>query len=222
MISAVITCAGNHARFGKNKLLVELGGKPVFIRTLEQFEKSKKIDEIIVAVRKSDEDIFAGLIKKEGLKVKLVEGGAERYISAYNGVRIVKGKYVLIHDGARPLVPVWLIDKIAEEMGKYEAVMAAVETDTCIKYVDDFVVKKCLARAKTWLGQTPQGFKKETILKAYENVITNGDNSGLDDCEIVSKMGVKVRVVQGDKANIKITTPLDLKIAEKLMETIWK
>lgn len=222
MISAIITCAGNHSRFGSNKLLANLGGKPVFIRTLEQFDKVKKIDEIIVPVRKSDRKIYQKLIKKERLKAKLVEGGEQRYVSAYNGLKLSKGEFIIIHDGARPLVPVWLINKIVKEVKKYQAVMAAVEVHTCVKYVEGLWVKKCLPRAKTWLGQTPQAFKKEIILQAYEKAIKEKEFNGMDDCELVSNLGIKVKIVPGDWQNIKITVPFDFLIARQLLRRIRK
>ena len=218
MISAIITCAGNHSRFGKNKLLAVLEGKPVFVRALEPFQQSKKVDEIIVPIRKNDRKIYEKLIRKHGLKAKLVIGGDQRYTSAYNGVKASKGEFILVHDGARPLVPVWLIDKIVREVKKHQAVMAAVEPHTCVKFVNDFFVKECLSRSNTWLGQTPQAFKREIILEAYEKAIKDKEFNGMDDCELVSKLGTKVKIVPGDRANIKITTPSDLIIAEHFLK----
>jgi 2-C-methyl-D-erythritol 4-phosphate cytidylyltransferase len=213
MISAIITCAGNHSRFGTNKLLELLDGKPIFIRTLEQFQKSKKIDEIVVPARKEKISLFKNLIKKTGIKVKLVEGGNERYVSAYNGVKASGGQFILVHDGARPLVSLRLIDKIIEEVKKHDAVMMAVEPHTCIKQSSGFYVKQCLSRSETWLGQTPQAFKREIILKAYEKAIKDKEFNGMDDCELVSRLGIKVKIVPGDQMNIKVTIPSDLVIA---------
>lgn len=222
MTSAIITCAGNHSRFGRNKLLDTLGGKPVFIRTLEQFSQAKKIDEVIVSIRKNDQKIYEKFLKNERLKVKLVEGGEERYLSAYNGIRASKGELILIHDGARPLVPVWLIDKITHEVKKYPAVMAAVEPHTCIKRAKGFYVTECLSRSETWLGQTPQAFKREIILRAYEKAIRDKEFNGMDDCELVARLGIKVKIVPGDSMNIKITVPADLIIARQFFRMMEK
>ncbi len=222
MISAIITCAGNHSRFGKNKLLADLGGKPVFIRTLEQFSQAKSIDEIIVVIRQSDYKTYKKAIQKERIKAKLINGGLQRYVSAFNGIRACQGKYILVHDGARPLTPVKLINKIAREVKKNKAVMAAIETHTCIKQVKNNCVEKCLPRETTWLGQTPQAFKREIILAAYQKAIDNKELNGMDDCELVSSLGIRVKIVAGDIMNLKITVPSDLIIARHFFKKLKK
>lgn len=220
MISVIITCAGNHTRFGKNKLLLDLEGKPVFIRTIECFKKSKKVDEIIVAVRKNDQKVYQKHLRRFNLRVRLVEGGAKRYISAYNGLKISQGDYILVHDGARPLVTSQLIDQLADEVVKNEAVMLALGASTCIKYVEKDYVKKCLDRENTWLGQTPQAFKRRIILNAYKKAIDNEKFRGMDDCELVNKLGTEVKVIPGNKTNIKITNPSDLIIARHFFKML--
>lgn len=216
MISAIITAAGNGTRFGKEKLFSLINKEPVFIKTIRQFMKVKEVGEIILVVRKDTRKKFEKALKKFGLKVKLVEGGAERVDSAYQGVKVAQGEFVLIHDGARPLVSANLIKKVAAAVEKYGAVMAAIETTTCVKVINHqtMEVEQCLERKKSWLGQTPQGFKKEIILKAYEKA-TKGEIEGMDDCELVRKTGVKVKVVAGEWTNKKITLPTDLEIIRK-------
>lgn len=223
MISVVLTCAGNGTRFGKNKILSQINGKTVLEMTVSQFQKSKKIDEIIVVAKKHDFKIYRDILKKRGLKARLVEGGKERIISAYNGVKAAKGEIVIIHDGVRPLTPVWLIDKVAETSKKYRAVIPAVTPTTTIKYArEDLLIKKSLSRVETWLSQTPQGFRRELILRAYKKAIEERCFTPTDDSELVTKLGEEVRIVQGDYCNIKITFPLDLAIAERLIEFIEK
>lgn len=213
MISAIITCAGNSTRFGKEKLFKLINGEPVFIRTVKQFIQIKEIGEVIVVVRKDTRRKFEMWLKKFKLNPKIVEGGEERYISAYKGVKASQGSYVLIHDGARPLVSTKLIRQVIQAMKKHRAVMTALETTTCVKLIDPIKmeVEQCLERQKSWLGQTPHGFKKEIILEAYERAI-KGEISGMDDCELVRKTGVKVKVVSGEWINKKITLPSDLEI----------
>lgn len=223
MISAIITCAGNGTRFGKNKILSRINGKTVLEMTVGQFQKSKKIDEIIVVAKRHDFKIYGDILKKKGLRAKLIKGGEERIISAYNGVKTSRGEIVIIHDGVRPLTPVWLIDKVAEGSKKYQAVVPAVTPTTTIKYArKDLLIKKSLSRAETWLSQTPQGFKRELILRAYKKAIEERCFIPTDDSELVTKLGEKVKIVQGDHCNIKITFPLDLIIAEKLIEFVQK
>ncbi|OGD53994.1 hypothetical protein A3J78_01335, partial [Candidatus Beckwithbacteria bacterium RBG_13_35_6] len=219
MISAIITCAGNGSRFGSDKILSEISGEPVLVRTIRQFALSKKIDEIIVAARTEYICYYQEVLSRFGLKVKFVEGGKERLVSAFNGVKSANGDFIVIHDGVRPLTPVWLIDNVVEEARKHQAAMAAVMSTTCIKYVEGSFIKKCLARKKTWLGQTPQAFKKDLILSCYKKALENNDFSAKDDCELVSRFGIKVKIVPGDYGNIKITFPSDIGIAEKIIES---
>ncbi|MBU1323203.1 2-C-methyl-D-erythritol 4-phosphate cytidylyltransferase [Patescibacteria group bacterium] len=221
MISAVITAAGNCTRFGKEKLFSLIDKEPVFIRTVKQFKKVKEVDEIVLVVRKDTRKKFEKWLKKFKLKVKTVEGGAERLDSAHNGVKASQGDYILIHDGARPLVSPALIKKVAEAAKKYGAAMAAYETTTCVKLINQqtMEVEQCLDRNKSWLGQTPQGFKKEIILKAYQMAV-KGKIKGMDDCELVRKTGKKVKVVPGEWINKKITIPVDLEIIRKWIKYV--
>lgn len=218
MISAIITCAGNGCRFGHNKLMANLAGKPVFIRTLEKFSMAKSIKEIIVAVRQDEMLNYKKAIKEAGLKVKVVIGGEQRHISSLNAIKKSKGKYVVIHDGARPLVSVSLIEKVCQEVLKHEAVMTAVEAHTCVKHVQNYYVKKCLPRSCTWLGQTPQAFSKNLILKAYKKALKDKSFNGMDDCEFVSNIGVRVKIIKGEDSNLKITFPHDLIVARHLFK----
>lgn len=220
MTSAVITCAGNGSRFGgRNKLLELLGRKSVVVRTVEQFQKAKNIDEIIVVARRKDFEIYHRHLQKNNVRATLVEGGEKRFISAYYGVKSSRGEFIIIHDGARPLVSVRLIETIAREVEKYRAVMSAFEPHTCVKQADNGFVTANLERTKTWLGQTPHAFQREIVLRAYEYGISH-NLDGMDDCELVSQLGIKVKIVRGDFENIKITTPSDLIIARHFFKKL--
>jgi len=197
-----------------------LAGKPVLVRTLVQFHQSSKVDEIVVAVKKEETKIYEKLIEKEGLKAKIVEGGPERIVSAYNATVATKGEIIITHDGNRPLTPVWLIEKLIEETKKYGAAMTAIPPIATIKYAEDYIIKESLPRANTWIAQTPQGFKRELIMRAYEKAIKEKYFVPTDDSELVTRLGEKVRIVPGDPVNIKITYPSDLVIAERLFENV--
>lgn len=221
MISAVINCAGNGYRFGRNKMLAKINGEPILVHAVRQFAVSKKVNEIVVTAQRKDFEKYKKVLKKAGLeRVKLVEGGAERAISAYNGVRKTNGEIVLIHDGARPFTPVWLIERVAKEAAKNGAAMAAVMTNTCVKLVGDNWVRKSLPREKTWLGQTPHGFRRKIILQAYEKTLKEEPICLTDDCELVMKIGQKVKLVPGSQTNIKITVPHDLFVARRIWKTL--
>jgi len=220
MISAVLTCAGNGTRFGKNKIISLIKGKAVLVRTVEQFKKAKTIDEIIVVAKRHDFELYQNLLDQAKLKVKMVEGGEERIISAYNGVIAAKGEIIITHDGVRPLVSPDLIDKVALAVKKYKAVIAGVPTTTTIKHIQkNLTVKKSLLRTETWMSQTPQGFQKKLLLKAYKKAIDDKYFVPTDDSELVGRLGIKIKIMEGDQRNIKITFPLDLIIAEGLLET---
>jgi len=220
MISVAITAAGNSTRFGKDKMLSLINGEPVLMRTVAQFFRSNKVDEIVIAARKEDINIYEKFLREAKLKAKIVEGGSERIISAYNAAKATKGDFIITHDGNRPLTPIWLIDKLIEETKKCGAVIPAITPTATIKYVEDFIIKESFPRIKTWIAQTPQGFKRKLILQAYEKAIKEKYFIPTDDSELVTRLGGKVRIILGDPVNIKITTPIDLVIAEQLFESL--
>lgn len=217
MRSLVITAAGNSTRFGENKLLLELGGKPVIFRTVEQFAKCPEIDEIIVATRKQDIPYYQELLKD--FNAIVVEGGAERIESLYNGVLAASGDIIVSHDGARPLTPLWLIQNLIQAAETYGAAMTAVPPTATIKHADeDLIIKNSLPRATTWIAQTPQGFKRDILLKSLETAIQDKYFVATDDSEIVAMHGFPVKIVPGDHVNMKVTVPSDLAIANELFK----
>ncbi len=233
LIAALITCAGNGSRFGSNKLLKNLMGKPVFIRTIEQFLKVLTIDEIIIIVNPLYKSQYIKLLKKHQLynKIKIVEGGKTRFESAYKGLKKTQAKFCLIHDGARPLIKSDLIEAIAYQVQQKYAVMLAVEAFTSIKKTKNIcsntnnhqslIVETNLKRAQSWLGQTPQAYKKSLLLKAYQKAL-NHEITGMDDCELVSQLGFPVTIIPGQNSNLKITYPEDLIIVRQLYKKINK
>lgn len=217
--SVVITAAGNSTRFGENKLLLEIFGKPLIIRTVEQFTKCRQIDEIIVATRKQDIPHYEELFKGIDVDIKVVEGGQERIESIYKGVQASQGEIILTHDGARPLTPVWLIDHLIQVVEKYGAAMTAIAPSATIKYAeDDLIIRHSLPRATTWIAQTPQGFRRDILLHALESAIKQKYFVATDDSEIVSMHGYQVKIVPGDPINMKVTVKSDLAIATELFK----
>lgn len=219
MVSAIITAAGNGIRFGGNKMLAKINGETVFERTVFQFVKSKKIDEIIIAYKKENLEIYKKIVKKFKKKIIFVLGGKERINSTYNALKKAEGEIVVTHDGVRPFIPVWLIEKVIEGAKKYGAAISAVNPATTVKTGKDFVCQSLL-RKETWLAQTPQAFKRGILLKAYKNALEKKYFIPTDDAEIVGLIGQKVKIVEGVTFNMKITYPEDLAIANKLFEFI--
>lgn len=217
-ISAVITAGGKATRFGSDKMTVLIQGKPLLSHTLECFLSSKKITEIIVLIQKEKISLYKKFVLElNDKKVKIVEAKDERIISLYYGIKKAKGEYVITHDGNRCLTPTDLIDKLIDETIKYEAAMTAVLPTATIKYSENGFVEKTYPRSHTWIAQTPQGFKKDLILRALERALENKEFISTDDSEFITKIGKKVKIVPGDEINIKITYPQDLMLAEQLL-----
>lgn len=218
MISAIITCAGNGTRFGSDKLFAKIKNKTIFIYTLENFVKAKKIDEIIVSVRQDNLKKFQKLAKEANIKVKFVIGGSQRFISALNGLAAAQGEFVVIHDGARPIVSPDLIDQVVTEVKKHNAVMTAIPPHVSIKYSTDGFISDHPPRSLTWMAQTPQAYRKDIIKKAYEMAITNNQHEGCDDSELVGHIGIPVKIIPGEFNNLKITLPQDLDFVACLLK----
>lgn len=217
-ISIVIAAAGNSSRFGGNKMIALINEKPVLFYTLRQFQQVKAINEIIVVANNKNIAEYRKIIEKFGFSAKITLGGSERIISVYNGVKASKGEYIITHDGNRPLTPVWLINKLIEKTIKDKAVMTAILPTATVKYSDGFIIKKSLARSKTWIAQTPQGFKREIILQALEKAIGDKYFIPTDDSELVTRLGKRVFIVPGDEINVKITYPKDLLLVKQLLK----
>lgn len=219
MRSLVITAAGNSTRFGQNKMLLEMDGKPIIVRTVEQFVKCDQIDEIIVATRQQDIQAYQELFKQHALDVKVVEGGNERIESVYNGAKASKGDIIITHDGARPLTPLWLIENLIRAVEEYGAAMTAVPPTATIKYAeDDLIIRQSLPRATTWIAQTPQGFRRDILLSSFEETIRQKYFVATDDSEIVAMQGHQVKIVPGDHVNMKVTVKSDLVIANEIFK----
>lgn len=218
-VSVIITAGGYGKRMGQPKQFLKLLGKPMVLWTIEAFKKSKYIDEIILVVAKEY------LNEAKDFGVTITEGGAERTDSVRKGLSLVSkdSDIVLIHDGARPLVTQKIIeDSIAEAQRTGAAVVGVPVKDT-IKQTNveyrisniDYQISKTLDRATLWQAQTPQAFKKEIIMRAYEST----DDIATDDSKLVEDLGIPVKMVMGSYDNIKVTTPDDLIVADAILRS---
>jgi 2-C-methyl-D-erythritol 4-phosphate cytidylyltransferase len=218
MVGAVIVAAGGSTRMGGvDKMFAPLEGKPVLARVVAVFETSPSVDRIILVLNEHNLERGQRLLESEDWqKVDgLVPGGELRQDSVREGLaKLVDCKWLVIHDGARPLVTVELIEeglKAAQETGA--AVCAVPITDT-IKEEKDGQVTKTLKREHLRAVQTPQVFRTDIIKEAYSRI--TGEVT--DDASLVEAAGYKVRLYPGDYDNIKLTTPADLTMAE----IIWR
>jgi 2-C-methyl-D-erythritol 4-phosphate cytidylyltransferase len=214
--AVVIVCAGCGKRLGKvDKSILELDGKPLFYHTYKVFSRIRGIDEIVIVLQQKHFKSAEKIIKDR--RVSFVEGGRERKDSVYNGLLHLSEeiKYVLIHDGARPFVTPSLILDILRQLKKFPAVICGVESRDTLKVVEGGFVKKTLDRSNIFSIQTPQGFRKDLIIKAYEKL---RKKNAFDDAQVVEYFGEKVKVIEGSKENIKITYPEDVDLAKAIIQ----
>lgn len=222
-VSVVITAAGKGTRMKSdiNKQYMEIGGIPVLARTVSIFQQCKAIDDIVLVVNEEDIDYCrAKIVERYNLsKVsELIGGGAERQKSVYRGLCVVgkNSELVLIHDGARPFVSDKnIIDCIAAAR-VYRACGVGVRLKDTVKICDDNgFVASTPERSSLWSIQTPQGFAFDTIMTAHEKAIAD-NYAGTDDMVLVERIGIPVKIVEGDYQNIKITTPEDLVVGKAI------
>ena len=218
---AVVLSAGVGRRMNSDipKQYLMLKDKPVLAYSLLSFEESE-VDDIVIVCGAGDEDfIKKEFVEKYSLnKVRAIaEGGAERFNSVYNGLLACKdADYVLIHDGARPYVSLDIIRRNMEEVVKYKAVVTAVKSTDTVKISDENgFVETTPDRNRVFAMQTPQTFDFKIALEAYTALIKSieaGNKINItDDAQVVELFSDrKVKLVEGDYSNIKITTPRDL------------
>ena len=223
MVSVIFPAAGAGRRMkaGKNKVFLELSGMPILLRTLRRFSAVPAVAELIVVVAKDEIAFVEEMLEKaQGLKpCRVVRGGAERQYSITNGMAHVAADadIVLVHDAARPLVSLAAIEAVISAAREKGAAIAAVRAKNTIKVVgEDGRVEATPSRASLWEVQTPQGFRREILERAYEKAAQDGF-LGTDDASLVERIGEAVFVVESDYGNLKITTPEDLWMAEALL-----
>ncbi len=205
-----------------SKQFTELGGVPIIIHTLRKFAALPEVDEIYVALRKSEQEQFRPRLEQEKLAkpVRLVEGGEHRQESVANALDAVNASpddIILVHDAVRPLVDRETIVNVIAQVKKSGAAIAGVPAVDTIKQVErtaeGAVITTTVPRERAVLAQTPQGFRFAVIKKAFDEAIADGF-SGTDEASLVERMGGEVSVVMGSPRNLKITTPGDLELAE--------
>lgn len=223
-ISVVIAASGMGKRMNSNinKQYLLLKGKPILAHTIDKFEKNKYIDEIIVVAREEEREYCVKeVVKKYGFSkvINVVSGGDERQDSVYEGLKAVNNScsLVLIHDGVRPFIRDLDILNSIDAGIKYGSCVIGTPVKDTIKIINSNKdIESTPDRRTLWAVQTPQTFSYELILKAYEYARNDGF-IGTDDSMLVERLGHKVKIIKGSYANIKITTPEDLKLAELLV-----
>lgn len=219
--SVVVVAAGASTRMGEDKLFMDLAGKPVLARTLAVLNTCDCVDEIVVVTRLESLEKVAALCREYRIhKVeKVVVGGATRTESALAGLVQIRrsAKYVLIHDGARPLVTEDIVRDALHGAALYKCAAPAVPVTDTVKEADHNTVVRTLDRSALAAIQTPQAFVPEIIKAALMHAIAE-KKEYTDDCAAVEAMGLKVHLTKGSNENIKITGPVDLPTAAAILQ----
>ena len=220
--SAIVAAAGSSRRMdGENKLLLPLGGKPVLAHTLQAIDAARSVNEIIIAAREEDLVRFAELCKAWGIAkpVKVVVGGKTREESVLRAAMEANADADLlaVQDGARPFVTPELIDAVVEAARVNFAAAPAIPVKDTVKVAVDGIVRETPDRSMLFAVQTPQVFDAQLLRAALQSAVDAGV-SLTDDCSAVERMGKEIYLTEGLEENMKITTPLDMILAEAIWE----
>lgn len=217
---AVIVAAGTASRMGGiDKVMAPIGGEPMIVRTVRAFQNCDAIKQIIVVTR---QDLIVPIMDlcHEFDKVQAVlVGGSSRQESVEIGLGALSSdmKLVAVQDGARPLITWEVIDRTVRAANTYGAAAPAVPVKDTIKVVQGGLVTATPDRSALQAVQTPQVFDVDLLRGALKKAREDGA-AVTDDCSAVERLSMSVKIVEGDERNIKVTTPMDLKIAEMLLE----
>ena len=215
-VTAVLVAAGSSTRMGFDKLSFDLGSETVLERSVRAFDECPEVDELVIVTGASSENAqrAAARCKKP---VRLVKGGSTRAESARSGVAAAHGRLVAVHDAARPFVSQSVIADTIAAAARCGAAAPAVPVKDTIKTVaEDGAVTGTPDRSTLRAVQTPQVFEADLLKAALQSALEN-EVPVTDDCSAVERLGKVVYLIDGDEENLKITTPVDLVIAEAIL-----
>lgn len=223
-VSCIVAAAGKGERMGAgiNKIFLDIDDQPVIAHTLLTLAESEYIDELIIVTQEKDLLGCKDIVTEFGVaKVKsILIGGDKRQYSVQNALGEVseQADIVLVHDAARPLVSQETIRQVVEAVIEYGAAAVGVSCKSTLKQLDsDGFITNTLDRDAIYEVQTPQGFRREIIQKAYAEAFAAGV-LGTDDCYLAERIGTRIKMVDGSYDNIKITTYDDLFVAEQILD----
>ena len=226
--AVILPAAGSSTRFrGSNerkKVFLELKGRAVWLRAVELFVNRDDVNQTIVAISPEDMEWFKDKFRPNMafMDVEIVAGGAERSASVFNALQRVRDDvdFVVVHDAARPLLVKEWIDRIFQAAQESGAAIAGLRVSSTLKRVDsNCLIEETVSREGLWQAQTPQVFRREILVEAFEKY---GDSHPTDEAQLVERLGHKVTVVEGWPMNIKITTADDFKMAQSLVGALPK
>jgi len=213
--AVIIVSAGKGKRLkGPDKALLDIGDGPLFSYSLNLFKKIKQVEQIILVLRKQNFKIAEKYILDK--RIILVKGGAKRQESVFNGLSALNPEidYVLIHDAARPFVSERVVLNILKELKKYPGVICAAKPVDTVKLVDGDFVQQTISRENIILAQTPQGFQRKIICRAYSRF---RHRDFTDDAQLLELSGHQVKYIKGEVANFKITYLPDFLLSKRIL-----
>lgn len=207
------------------KQMLELGGVPVLVRTLQRFQQCEDVDQVILVLQPNLTTEVLGLISRYNLtKVgRVVGGGAERQDSVYRGLQVVQAEsagIIIVHDAVRPFVKSGDIKAVIDRATSTGAALMALAATDTIKQVKSGRVQRTLDRRRIYYAQTPQAFRYSIIREAFDRAYAEG-LMGTDESQLVERLGQRVSVVEGSPMNIKITRPFDLRLADAIQSEFF-
>ena len=219
--SAIILAAGSGSRFGEKKQFKELNGKPIWFYSLNTFIQSESVDELILVIPNDSletlkqSQVFTSLNKTNN--IKLVSGGESRKDSVFNGLKVVKKAIdiVCIHDAARPFIKASYIKHSVEACSEFDGAIIAIPSVDTVKKVDKQIIKNTIDRESLWMAQTPQTFKKDKLLYAIKN---SSHLNITDESMLMEEANFKIKLIEGDQSNFKITNEIDWELAKVMAE----
>lgn len=216
--NVIIVAGGKGLRMGSDlpKQFIPIGGKPVLMHTIESFYSFDKSMNIILVLPVSHQDYWKGLCDEYGFKVphRIASGGETRFHSVKNGLVLVEEGVVAVQDGVRPFASKEMIKRCFDAVKHFDAVIPVIDSTDSLREMTDAENSRIIDRSRIRLVQTPQVFSPEVLKKAYQ---TEFKETFTDDASVVEAAGGHVHLVKGEITNIKITTPLDLKIGELIL-----
>lgn len=222
MTSAIIVAAGSSRRMGFDKMFAPLSGKPVIWHSLQAFEQTKEVTDIVLVAREDRIGDFETLVQDSKFKKvsKIVAGGTERHLSVWNGLQFVQAagtEFVSIHDGARPLTTPALIRECLSMAKLHGAACCASPIPDTVKRASvEQMVSESVERTGLWAMQTPQIFATGLILQAYAAIMARSEMV-TDEVSAVQKLGKRVYLLKNHDWNFKITFPHDIELAEHVL-----
>ena len=221
--SAIILAAGSSTRMGgESKQFIELCGLPVVARTVCTFDKSNCIDELIIVCKKEELELYSDFAEKYCIQkpLKVIGGGSTRQESARNGVDVVsdKSKFVAIHDAARCLITDEMISKVCHGAYLHGGAILAVKAIDTVKIADkNAFIDNTPERKFAWQAQTPQVFKTNAF-RAATYVARDENFEGTDDASLLEHIRIPVKLIEGNRENLKVTEPIDIAIAQAILK----